>query len=120
MSMTSARTIRYQARQQKKEQQLELERDRFENINRELHKEMQCTAGLCEYCDDKADVCIHCSTIDDYFVHVCRAHEWECCLNIADRGEFDDDELMENKLVYLFITSMTLKRCHVHLSKTAH
>jgi hypothetical protein len=44
-------------------------------------------------------VCIHCSTIDDYFVHVCRAHEWECCLNIADSGEFDDDE-REEELIY--------------------
>jgi hypothetical protein len=101
MSITSARTIRYRTRQQKKEQQQELERDRLQYINlinSELHEEMQCTAGLCEYCDDKATVCIHNSVTKHYFVHACWAHQWECCLDMAEMGGFGDDD---QELIYI-------------------
>jgi hypothetical protein len=68
---------------QTQQEQHELERDLMRAINSRLHVTMQCTAGLCEYCERAADICIRYTREDVLFSHACLTHKWECLIDMT-------------------------------------
>jgi hypothetical protein len=74
-------TTQLEAEQQPEEQDLQ------RAINSRLHATRHCIAGLCEYCEATADVCIHCTRGETWFSHTCLTHQWECINTTTNNHE---------------------------------